>query len=133
MNIADKKQFYSEIVRVLKPDGRFLFHDVFSKSGDPPIYPTPWAEDESMSVLATEAEAQAIFSEVGLETDQWIEKVQESIEFFKGVLARMETKGYPPLGIHLLLGDNAIDKFSNYARNLSENRMTVAVGKAHKK
>ena len=132
MNIADKKQFYSEIVRVLKPGGRFLFHDVFSKSGEPPIYPTPWAEDESMSVLATEAEAQAIFSEVGLETDQWIEKVQESVKFFERVLTGIENKGLPPLGIHLILGDNAKDKLRNYARNLSENRMTVAVGKAHK-
>jgi ubiquinone/menaquinone biosynthesis C-methylase UbiE len=132
MNVADKKRFYSEIGRVLKPGGCFLFHDVFRKGEKSAFYPTPWAEEESMSVLATETEVQVILAEVGLAVDHWIGKVQESVEFFKGVLARMEAKGYPPLGIHLLLGDNAIDKFRNYARNLSENRMTVAVGKAHK-
>ena len=133
MNIADKNQFYSEIVRVLKPGGRFLFHDVFRSSAESPFYPTPWAEDESMSTLITETEARAIFEEVGLEIEQWIEKVQESVKFFERVSAGIEAKGYPPLGIHLLLGDNAKDKFQNYARNLSENRMTVAVGMAHKK
>jgi ubiquinone/menaquinone biosynthesis C-methylase UbiE len=58
MNIADKNRFYSEIVRVLKPGGRFLFHDIFRGSGESPFYPAPWAEDESMSALVTETEAQ---------------------------------------------------------------------------
>jgi len=132
MNVADKKRFYSEIARVLKPGGCFLFHDVFRKGEKSAFYPTPWAEDESMSVLATETEVQVILAEVGLAVDHWIGKVQESVEFFKAVLARIEAKGYPPLGIHLLLGDNAKDKFRNYTRNLSENLMTVTVGTAHK-
>jgi ubiquinone/menaquinone biosynthesis C-methylase UbiE len=132
MNIADKRRFYSEIGRVLKPGGRFLFHDVFRSSKESPLFPTPWAEDASMSALETETEVRATIEQVGLEIDQWIGKVQESVAFFKRVLTRMEAKGYPPLGIHLLLGDNAKDKFRNYARNLSENRMTVVVGRAHK-
>jgi len=133
MNIADKNRFYSEIIRVLKPGGRFLFHDVFRSSAKSPFFPTPWAEDESMSALATETEVRATIEEVGLEIDQWIGKVRESVNFFERVLARIETKGHPPLGIHLILGDNAKDKLRNYARNLRENRMSVVVGMAHKK
>ena len=132
MNIADKNRFYSEIIRVLKPGGRFLFHDVFRSRAKSPFFPTPWAEDESMSALATETEVRATIEEVGLEIDQWIGKVQESVNFFERVLARIETKGHPPLGIHLILGDNAKDKLRNYARNLRENRMSVVVGMAHK-
>jgi len=133
MNIVDKRRFYSEIARVLRPGGRFMFHDVFRSSGEAPFYPVPWAEDESMSAMITEAEACAIIEETGLKVDQWIGKVQESVIFFERVLTRIEAKGYPPLGIHLLLGDNAEDKFRNYARNLSENRLSVVVGMAHKK
>ena len=59
MNIAEKEKFYGEIARVLKPGGRFLFHDVFCGTGDAPFYPLPWAEDASLSSLATEAEARA--------------------------------------------------------------------------
>jgi len=105
MNVADKKRFYSEIGRVLKPGGCFLFHDVFRKGEKSAFYPTPWAEDESMSVLATETEVQVILAEVGLAVDHWIGN---------------------------LLGDNAKDKFRNYTRNLSENLMTVTVGTAYK-
>jgi len=49
------------------------------------------------------------------------------------VLTRIEAKGHPPFGIHLILGDNAEEKMRNHARNLSENRLSVVVGVAHKK
>ena len=133
MNIADKNRFFSEIARVLKPGGCFLFHDVFRDRGDAPIYPVPWADDESMSVLVTQTEARKIVEDVGLVIEIWDDKIQESVEFFKRVLARIEANGLPPLGIHLLLGDNAEDKLRNYAHNLSENRVSVVVGMARKK
>ncbi len=133
MNIADKNRFYSEIARVLKPGGRLLFHDVFRGLGDPPFYPAPWAEDESISALVTESEARSIIEQVGLEIDQWIVKVQDSIDFFKRVSARIEADGPPPIGIHLLMGDNAKDKLHNHVRNLTEDRVSVALGMAHKK
>jgi ubiquinone/menaquinone biosynthesis C-methylase UbiE len=133
MNIADKNRFYSEIARVLKPGGPLLFHDIFRGSGDSPFYPTPWAEDESISALVTETEARSVMAQVGLEIDQWIGKVQESIEFFSEVSARIEADGPPPIGIHLLMGDNAGYKLQNYVRNLSEDRVSVALGMAIKK
>jgi len=99
----------------------------------PPFYPAPWAEDESISFLATETEARSVIEQVGLEIDQWIVKVQDSIEFFKRASARIEADGPPPIGIHLLMGDNAKDKLHNQVRNLTEDRVSVALGMAHKK
>lgn len=131
MNIADKQQFYSEIARVLKPGGHLLFHDIFRGLGDPPFYPVPWAEDESISALATESEARSTMEQAGLAIVQWISKVQESLQFFKNVSAQIEDSGPPPIGIHLLMGDNAKDKLRNYVRNLSEERTSVAMGLAH--
>jgi ubiquinone/menaquinone biosynthesis C-methylase UbiE len=132
MNIADKKRFYSEIERLLKPGGRLLFHDIFRGPGDPPFYPVPWAEDESTSALVTGTEARSIIEQVGLDIDQWLVKVQESIDFFNKMSAQIKANGSPPMGIHLLMGDNAKDKLQNYARNLSEDRVSVALGMAHK-
>ncbi len=133
MNIADKTGFYSEIARVLKPGGRLLFHDIFRGLGEPPHYPLPWAEDESISSLATEADAHSTMEQVGLEIQHWIVKVQESIEFFRRVAKKIEADGSPPIGIHLLMGDNASVKLQNYVRNMSEDRLSVAMGLACKK
>ena len=132
MHIADKNRFYAEIARVLKPGGRLLFHDIFRGPGGPPLYPTPWAEDESISTLATETEVRSIIEQIGLKLDQWLEKVEESIEFCKMKVAQIESDGPPAMGTHLLMGDNAKDKLQNYLRNLSENRVSVALGMAHK-
>ena len=132
MNIADKHRFYSEIARVLKPDGRLLFHDIFRGVGDSPLYPTPWAEAASMSTLATEAEARSIIEQAGLVIDQWRVTVEESIEWFKKMSAQIKADGAPPISTRLLMGVNAKVKLQNYFRNLSENRVSVALGTAHK-
>ena len=102
MNIADKHRFYSEIARVLKPGGRLLFNDIFRGPGNPPFYPTPWAEAASMSTLATEAEARSIIEQAGLIIDQWRVTVEESIEWFKKMSAQIKADGAPPLSTRLL-------------------------------
>ena len=66
MNIADKKRFLSEIARVLKVGGRFVFHDIFQGEGGEPHYPLPWADDPSISFLATAASMQESLREAGL-------------------------------------------------------------------
>ncbi len=132
MNIADKHRLYSEIARVLKPGGRFIFHDVFSAGSAAPLYPVPWADDASVSAMVTEETARAAIEAVGLKVDQWIGKVAESVKFFERVIGRIESRGYAPLGIHLILGDHAEAKLRNHARNLSENRLSVVVGRAQK-
>ena len=133
MNIADMDRFYSEIARVLKPGGRLLFHDIFRGPGDPPLYPTPWAKDASMSTLATETEARMIITQAGLEIDQWLVKDKESIEHFRSRAAQFQADGPPPISTHLLMGDNSKNKVKNYIRNLSEGRVSVALGMAHKR
>jgi hypothetical protein len=45
-------------------------------------------------------------------------------------VAQIESDGPPPIGTHLLMGDNAKDKLQNYLRNLSEDRVSVAMGMA---
>ena len=110
------------------PGGRLLFHDIFRGIGEPPIYPAPWAEDESISSLATEAAARSHMDSAGLAIEQWLVTKEPSLAFFKRVAALIEKDGPPPIGIHLLMGDNAADKLRNYVRNLTEQRVSVAMG-----
>lgn len=132
MNIADKKGFYSELARVLKSNGRLLFHDVFRGEQNPQYYPVPWADEETMSFLATEKEVKETMMHAGLEIESWSSRVEESVTSFSRVLKKIEADGFPPLGIHLLMGRNAKEKLVNYHRNLKENRAVVALGAARK-
>ena len=132
MNIADKEKFYGELSRVLKPNGRLVFHDVFG-TNNPPYYPTPWAEHNSMSSLCTQDEARKIIEKSNLVIEKWIDKSKLSMEFFKEMVKKTETSDSPPLGFHLLMGKTAKEKLLNQARNLEENRVTVVQGTALKK
>jgi len=85
-----------------------------------------------MSTLATEAETRSIIEQAGLVIDQWRVTVEESIEWFKKMSAQIKADGAPPISTRLLMGDNAKVKLQNYFRNLSEDRVSVALGTAHK-
>ena len=132
MNIADKEKFYGELSRVLKPKGRLVFHDVFSGTVSEPYYPTPWAEYNSLSSLCTQVEAKTAIQKSNLEINEWKDKSEQSLEFFKEMIKKTEKSGPPPLGFHLLMGKTAKTKLLNLARNLEENRTSVVLGTALK-
>jgi ubiquinone/menaquinone biosynthesis C-methylase UbiE len=131
MNISDKEKFYSELSRVLKPNGRLVFHDIFG-TDNTPYYPTPWAEHSSMSSLCTQDEAREAIEKSNLVIDKWIDKSNLSMDFFKEMVKKVESLGLPPLGFHLLMGNTAKEKLMNQARNLEENRVTIVQGTALK-
>lgn len=131
MNISDKEKFYSEINRVLKNGGRLVFHDVFGTE-NPPHYPTPWAEHDSLSSLCTQEEAKNAIEKSNFKIDKWIDKSKLSMEFFKDMVKKAESSGPPPLGFHLLMGKTAKEKLLNQARNLEENRVAIIQGTALK-
>ena len=133
MNIGDKDGFYDQIAKVLKPGGAFLFHEVFRGPGSSPIYPVPWAENSSMSLLTSEAEARVTVEQAGLEVKEWVNKTSESVEFFRKMSARIEATGLPPFGTHLLMGDRGPEKIQNLFHNLQENSLSIVLGLASRK
>ncbi len=44
------------------------------------------------------------------------------------MIEKMQNAGPPPLGLHLLTGKTAKEKFANVLRNLKENRIVVFQG-----
>jgi len=125
MNIEDKERFYGELHRVLKPGGQLAFHDIFAGSGGAVLFPVPWAGDASISHLIAPDDLRELLTDLGLTADRWEDKTSESVSFFESVLARVRTEGWMPLGLHLLMGENASEKFSNVLRNLAEGRVKV--------
>jgi len=128
MNIADKAGLYREIHRVLKPGGRFVFHDILAGPEQPAHYPTHWAEQEEMSHLIAPDALRQVVEECGFRVVEWRDTTDIAREWYLAAAARAQRDGPPELGLHLLLGETGPDKFANVGRNLSERRLTVYQG-----
>ena len=127
MNVADKEGFYREIARVLRTDGRFACHDIFCGGGQSEMrFPVPWAETSAISHLIPTDEARAILADAGFEETRFEDKTEASKEFVQAALERTRTEGPMPVGLHLVLGDDAPIKFANLLENLEQGRVRVA-------
>lgn len=131
MNIEDKARFYGEIARVLRPGGRFAFHDIFAGSKEPIHFPVPWANDPAISFLIDPHELRNVLQASGLRDTHWEDKTNVSSEFFIGVMKGLK-HGPPPVGIHLVMGESARVKLGNMARNLEEERVTILIAMLEK-
>lgn len=125
MNITDKYSYYDEIGRVLKSGGCLLFHDIFKGNEEFLYYPVPWAEDESINFLIHPDKAREILTDLGFSMLHWSDKSRESLDWFVSMLETFRQSGSPPLGTHLLMGENAGIKFENQIRSLREDRFVV--------
>ena len=121
MNIDDRGRFYGELARVLRPDAPLCLFDVMRGSTPGMYYPVPWAEVEADSFLRTPDETRDLVEAAGFEVNVVKSLREFAIDFFHEVFAKAaEQDGPPPLGLHLLTGANAPEKFKNYARGLDE-------------
>ena len=132
MNIADKQAFYREIGRVMRPKGTLLFHDIFEGKGGPLHYPVPWAEEASISFLASPETVRKTLTDLGFVIHDWVDKSEASLQWLVTAIEKLKVSGPPPLGTHLLMGDTARKKFENAMRNLREGRYVVYQARAEK-
>ena len=133
MNIADKPKLYSEIARVLRPNGYLAMYDVLAGPVSPLYYPVPWAPDSSISFLATPDETRELLEAIGLHIQGWRDTSEIGREWFKKVAAKMQQQGETPkLGFHILLGPDFRIMAQNQVLNLNENRIILIESVAQK-
>ena len=126
MNIADKPKLYSEIVRVLRPNGYFAMYDVLAGPVSPIHYPVPWATDSSISFLATPDKLRELLEASGLHILNWRDTSEIGQRWFKEVAAKMQQQGgNPVLGFHILLGPDFRVMAQNQVLNLNEKRIVL--------
>lgn len=125
MNIADKRTFYGQIARVLRPGGRLLFHDVFQGPAGPPLFPLPWASEPAISHLATPEAVRQLLRDVGLAVGVWEDTTDRSLAWFQTMAERQAQAAPSPLGPHVVMGDRARLKLDNLRRGLGEGRLVV--------
>lgn len=125
MNIADKDALYREMWRVLKPGGKLAFYDVLEGFGGPVYYPVPWARESSTSFLVSPELFRKALEEIGFEILLWRDTTETCRSWFSHLGDKIRTEGYPPLGIHLLLGPDFRIMAQNQVRNLDEGRIAL--------
>jgi SAM-dependent methyltransferase len=128
MNIADKERLFSEIARVVRPDGLYAMHEILAGPVQPIHFPVPWASDPSISFLRSPAAVRSLIAQTGFDEVAWIDLSDASLEFFRQRVTAAATAEPTSLGLHQILGDNFSTMFQNVARNLEENRITVIQG-----
>lgn len=115
MNIEDRGRFCAELARVVRKDGRVCLFDVMKGAAEGLPFPMPWAQSAETSFLRTPAETRALLEAAGFEVTAEESYREQAVDHFREVFARAEEdEAPPPLGLHLLTGPDAPDKFRNY-------------------
>jgi SAM-dependent methyltransferase len=122
MNVADRRRFFAEAFRVLKTGTFFaLTEHALGPTGNP-HYPLPWSADGSGAYLVTPSETRATLEEAGFENIVMEDTGDKYAAGYKTVIEKAEQGVLPPLGVHILMGETALQKTRNAARNIEEGR-----------
>jgi len=124
MNIADKRKFYGEIARVLKPGGRYAFQEMATGEVATSYFPLPWATDPADNFLVPAEEMRSLLGECGF--------IAELFEDTSDThLSRTTANATPAapgqLGLAVFV-DNLAQKAANARRSLEEGRVRLVRG-----
>ena len=126
MNIRNRFGVYSELRRVLKPKGRFVFYDMLAADGHPPLhYPVPWAAVEKNSMLLTESETRDVLKACGFNIINMVDYKEQGM-----IWAQAQQQAAPPDAPNpfLIVGERMREMAKNIGRNLMEGRTRVMMG-----
>lgn len=124
MNIPDKAALCREAARVLKPGGAFAIYDIMRTGTGDLTFPVPWASVVATSAVAPPEEYRDALEGAGLGITSERNRRDFALAFFERLrtgLAKIqrETGGPPPLGLHILMGANAPEKYGNMVANIT--------------
>jgi SAM-dependent methyltransferase len=124
MNIEDKSSIYAEFHRVLRRDGRYASQEIMQGDNSPVYFPVPWARDPAISFLQPPATIRSLIERAGFSALVWNDETASARNWYD---KRIQTaaSGLPPLGIHLLLGEDIVAMSHNQISNLNENRIAI--------
>ena len=125
MNIADRAGLYAEIFRVTRPGGRLAVYDILQGPGGEVLFPVPWASRPELSHLVRPEEMRRLLEAAGFRIGAWRDVSAPGREWFAAIAERARTHGLPPLGIHLLFGEERPAIVANQVRNLAEGRIEL--------
>jgi SAM-dependent methyltransferase len=118
MNIADKRGFYREAFRALRPDGVLALSNLCLGKGGEIVYPVPWAETAATSFLVPPQEMEAELHAAGFSIVSFRDTSAEILPAQRRNRERLERDGLGTLGTHLIMGARLLEMQINSSRNL---------------
>lgn len=113
MNIDDKAALFAEVARVLRPGGIFGIYDLLQHASGEPTFPLPWASEPDQSFLVDAGTYTAALESAGFDVEVR-DRHRFALDFFEAQARRAASgDGPPPLGLHLVMGDQTRTKLGN--------------------
>jgi hypothetical protein len=125
MNISDKRGVFREAFRILRPGGTLALFLAGTGSAGEPYYPLPWATTTAISFLATPDEVRDDLLAAGFQIIFLRDTATALAAALAPVLRQFETEGLPPLGEHVVTGENAKEWRINVMRSTTEGRLSM--------
>ncbi len=122
MNVADRPAFFAEAYRVLKPGAFLALTEHGLGPNGNPHHPVPWSADGTGAYLIKPAETRAVLEKTGFKDILVEDTGAKYVAGYKMAIEKAEKGPLPPLGIHILMGETALQKTRNAARNIEEGR-----------
>ena len=112
---------------MLSPGGRLALHEILAGPLSPIHLPVPWARDPALSHLLPPAQIRTLLKDTGFKELAWIDESTPALQWYQ---RRLEAppKEPPPLGPHLVFGDDSREMLRNQVLNLSQGWISVVQG-----
>lgn len=125
MNIADKSALFAEVFRVLAPGGRFALYDIMTGTDAAAIdFPVPWSSTPAESFVVAPDIYRGVAEAAGFELVAERDRSAFATDFFQRVAAQTAANGVPPVGLHLLMGEAAAERYGNAAKATIDGRLS---------
>lgn len=128
MNVQNKELFYSEVERVLKPGGHFLYYDIFQNKDGEVTYPMPWASTANQSFLIKVGELEQTLTRLGFSKTISTNQTLAGIGFFDDSVAKLKEFGPPKIGLNVLMGKTTKPKLMNLLAHLKKAILSLESG-----
>jgi SAM-dependent methyltransferase len=126
MNVSDKKAFYSEIARRLRPGARLAVFEVCRNADGEPALPLPWSLDGTDSYLVTADDLRDTIQSSGFTLLDWADESAWARQWFDD-LGRRLAAGAPPATLPAVLTDGPT-RMINFAVAIATGAVTINRG-----
>ncbi len=128
MNVERKDLLFSEISRVLKPNGKYVFHEVIKGDEVELLFPVLWASDRKGSHLIPDKQFCDLINSTGLTQVKIKNHTDLALLFFEQMQKSSQESSETKTSIRSFLNKDFPERAKNVYQNLKEGRIKTLMG-----